>query len=276
MENPDGSYGISIHAPLAGCDSRRHDRWNTLKNFNPRTPCGVRPQSRAMAHKSINFNPRTPCGVRLPYPSGSTSVLPFQSTHPLRGATVKPRPILTTCTFQSTHPLRGATVEAVSPSARLSISIHAPLAGCDAAIFSSSPCSPFQSTHPLRGATLGDGRDVAHRHISIHAPLAGCDPSHRAGTRRAHHFNPRTPCGVRRLLYRVQPRFTRNFNPRTPCGVRLYVAMAIYRRLVISIHAPLAGCDSRPRSPLRLPLHFNPRTPCGVRRGHSADAVPGL
>ena len=37
--------------------------------------------------------------------------------------------------------------------------------------------------------------------------------------------------------------------------------------MVISIHAPLAGCD-RPNNPLAMvaEFHFNPRTPCGVRQ----------
>ena len=34
-----------------------------------------------------------------------------------------------------------------------------------------------------------------------------------------------------------------NFNPRTPCGVRLLLKNAPAADVVISIHAPLAGCD---------------------------------
>ena len=34
---------ISIHAPLAGCDRRCAICASKTKNFNPRTPCGVRP-----------------------------------------------------------------------------------------------------------------------------------------------------------------------------------------------------------------------------------------
>ena len=35
--------GISIHAPLAGCDGIRGRKRRRRRNFNPRTPCGVRP-----------------------------------------------------------------------------------------------------------------------------------------------------------------------------------------------------------------------------------------
>ena len=121
-------------------------------------------------------------------------------------------------------------------------------------------------------------------------------------------FNPRTPCGVRhqRLWLSWQSRY---FNPRTPCGVRLGLLafkrvfakfqsthplrgatlpaahagaaflISIHAPLAgcdlagfqerirkkISIHAPLAGCDERPGEGLDGRRYFNPRTPCGVR-----------
>ena len=102
---------ISIHAPLAGCDHEQHGRTQTCaQNFNPRTPCGVR-------------RPASP----LPFPA-----IEFQSTHPLRGATtitltIDAQPFR----FQSTHPLRGATQPADRFWLEPCISIHAPLAGCD-------------------------------------------------------------------------------------------------------------------------------------------------
>ena len=34
--------GISIHAPLAGCDGSNGVWWPIFNYFNPRTPCGVR------------------------------------------------------------------------------------------------------------------------------------------------------------------------------------------------------------------------------------------
>ena len=127
--------------------------------------------------------------------------------------------------------------------ALVAISIHAPLAGCDAlASFASSRCARFQSTHPLRGATP-DSRvlNLIYR-ISIHAPLAGCDPMPKHPAVNSHNFNPRTPCGVR-----------------LPAQGRRVPAAAI------SIHAPLAGCDCAICSFLTQASYFNPRTPCGVR-----------
>ena len=124
------------------------------------------------------------------------------------------------------------------------------------------------------------------------------------------HFNPRTPCGVRRdsasgnltrigfqsthpmrgatLAHRSTPIRVSHFNPRTPCGVRLRSWRLLGCGAMISIHAPLAGCDpgnapvpTTPNISIHAPLagcdgngekhgrhdgDFNPRTPCGVRR----------
>ena len=58
----------------------------------------------------------------------------------------------------------------------------------------------FQSTHPLRGATILTGSPVSRNNISIHAPLAGCDcPATGTQSISFRDFNPRTPCGVRRI-----------------------------------------------------------------------------
>ena len=78
--------------------------------------------------------------------------------------------------------------------------------------------------------------------ISIHAPLAGCDKTHPPCAKACRYFNPRTPCGVRRVVLR---------NTIT--------------KIDISIHAPLAGCDPCSGISFRAAHDFNPRTPCGVR-----------
>ena len=130
----DNNGGISIHAPRAGCDHRQtrcactanvfqstHPvRGATLYicapkvltgDFNPRTPCGVRPVNirvlilycvlfqsthpvrgatfyrHERVYFSGYFNPRTPCGVRLGGKIWQIISLLFQSTHPVRGAT---------------------------------------------------------------------------------------------------------------------------------------------------------------------------------------------
>ena len=80
---------ISIHAPLAGRDIvvRLH-LWQ-YSDFNPRAPCGARPEYTVKVEPEVDL---------------------FQSTRPLRGATRGIRFINTDLLrFQSTRPLRGAT-----------------------------------------------------------------------------------------------------------------------------------------------------------------------
>ena len=60
--------------------------------------------------------------------------------------------------------------------------------------------SEFQSTHPVWGATPGRRSFPAKRGISIHAPRVGCDGNSTGRSLKGSYFNPRTPCGVRRLF----------------------------------------------------------------------------
>ena len=109
---------ISIHAPRMGCDVRAALTLAPTKNFNPRTPYGVRPRLVALAlfrcynisihaprmgcdaqrirrilDRQSDFNPRTPYGVRQSISLVSCEEKPpiFQSTHPVWGATSMPR-----------------------------------------------------------------------------------------------------------------------------------------------------------------------------------------
>ena len=126
----------------------------------------------------------------------------------------------------------------------LFISIHAPHAGRDARCKS--------NTHRIN--------------ISIHAPHAGRDPANSSTTAPCReHFNPRAPCGARRLKLLLWCR-TIHFNPRAPCGARqrcrnpksshkIFQSTrpmrgatrerdnSISAREEISIHAPHAGRD---------------------------------
>ena len=190
---------ISIHAPLAGCDCGSRTSCGSWSHFNPRTPCGVRPEKRG----------------------AKNSPLTFQSTHPSRGATDCVRNLIDAQIISIHAPLVGCDAGQRDAGLAHAISIHAPLAGCDWITMAESvPAVIFQSTHPLRGATL-----------SSPSPALP-----------ATHFNPRTPCGVRPALM---------------------LGMGVY--FCISIHAPLAGCDSGSRTSCGSWSHFNPRTPRGVR-----------
>ena len=191
---------ISIHAPLAGCDTRARRSAGSRYHFNPRTPCGVRlraayPWGCDRAH----FNPRTPCGVRRTWATGSSATFCISIHAPLAGCDGNGELGITLMSkFQSTHPLRGATDYVLSNCYVVRISIHAPLAGCDGLRPETfKRLQLFQSTHPLRGATRCCRNWTARYNISIHAPLAGCDFMPRVTCTTVNDFNPRTPCGVR-------------------------------------------------------------------------------
>ena len=149
------------------------------------------------------------------------------------------------CLFQSTHPLRGATVVAAPEADDFVISIHAPLAGCD--------CVQWWTIAP-------------QIHFNPRTPC-GVRPSSWQYGSPCCYFNPRTPCGVRPYIVWGTVFVQTNFNPRTPCGVRpcrtrgclrtnsfqsthplrgaTPLATASASAHMISIHAPLAGCDHR-------------------------------
>ncbi len=56
---------ISIHAPHAGSDFKvHHSQGGIIAYFNPRSPCGERPDSKCYRYLIRYFNPRSPCGER--------------------------------------------------------------------------------------------------------------------------------------------------------------------------------------------------------------------
>ena len=124
--------GISIHAPRVGCDGIELVEMALPTDFNPRTPCGVRPgrtwsksrleefqsthpvwgatdHARHHRHRPGDFNPRTPCGVR-PGASYFDFLTKRISIH---------------------APRVGCDGTDIAVSYDLTISIHAPRVGCD-------------------------------------------------------------------------------------------------------------------------------------------------
>ena len=168
----------------------------------------------------------------------------FQSTHPVRGATVTAGiSSVVALRFQSTHPVRGATKYPItrrkdhydfnprtpcgvrptnlqSQIDQLKISIHAPRAGCDVYIH-------------IKVGGFG---------ISIHAPRAGCDCIKAKQTVTTTNFNPRTPCGVR-LWVLVANSGPRGFQSTHPVRGATMKFCIVNNGVIISIHAPRAGCD---------------------------------
>ena len=168
---------ISIHAPLAGRDYHRHTRRCGHRYFNPRAPCGARPEIILVFRHGVEISIHAPlagrdCNVNhIP-----SKRIRFQSTRPLRGATTtttvdpdsgyfNPRaPCGARLTLFSTGfvdviisihaPLAGRDDVRADFLAAFHISIHAPLAGRDVCQrMMDTAGSRFQSTRPLRGAT---------------------------------------------------------------------------------------------------------------------------
>ena len=169
---------ISIHAPLAGCDFAQSTVVESTLDFNPRTPCGVRLGETCALDAAEEISIHAPlAGCDLFIGLHLLMVPLFQSTHPLRGATSQHS--ISSCRWSDFNPrtpcgVRPGCVRFQKNS--VSISIHAPLAGCDDPDPDPDPDPPvFQSTHPLRGATIYEIAQVGSSWISIHAPLAGCD-----------------------------------------------------------------------------------------------------
>ena len=168
-------------------------------------------------------------------------------------------------------PLAGCDKKNDKKAGEIFISIHAPLAGCDLhAVLDRINSLQFQSTHPLRGATRLTKFKVVKRRISIHAPLAGCDYAKLISDITENNFNPRTPCGVRLMIFyqkTIDILFQSTHPLRGATGREYW--NGIYCK--ISIHAPLAGCDFMLDEMDASIPDFNPRTPCGVRLAGEQD-----
>ena len=191
----------------------------------------------------------------------------FQFTHPLRGATIFLNMDYTnTCVsihtplagcdrnicaglgeilaFQFTHPLRGATLTGASTWTKAIVSIHTPLAGCDRlgrcrsnprrCFNSHTPCgvrlsclhlprtqSRFQFTHPLRGATSSSAFSATNTTaFQFTHPLRGATTDSDG----CYTF--------------VWFQFTHPLRGATGLALNNVI------KLNVSIHTPLAGCDS--------------------------------
>ena len=100
----------------------------------------------------------------------------------------------------------------------------------------------FQFTHPVRGATNRTGQIEYDVYVSIHAPRAGCDTDLDKRSFTTDQFQFTHPVRGATTAQRVNE-IIKSFNSRTPCGVRLECRPLLINSVVVSIHAPRAGCD---------------------------------
>ena len=167
----------------------------------------------------------------------------------------------------------------------MSISIHAPRAGGDLGIVSGAAEAFFISIHaPRAGGDLFCCYTALNLGISIHAPRAGGDNNNYINLYVATDFNPRPPCGGRRICHGSRPVPQGYFNPRPPCGGRpdgicpyddapsisihapraggdFIRGYAVRRERGISIHAPRAGGDAWAAAGLAAPIPFQSTPP---------------
>ena len=149
------------------------------------------------------------------------------------------------------------------------ISIHAPLAGCDDKVQAVCVSIHISIHAPLAGCDKSCMLVYGVGSISIHAPLAGCDAPAARMERGGYAFQSthplrgatiRTGCGRRRTGFQ-------STHPLRGATTRCSGGGADN---MISIHAPLAGCDRCALAATTVVDDFNPRTPCGVRLPASA------
>ena len=178
--------------------------WDTPQNFNPRAPCGARHLTiLAALEGAADFNPRAPCGARPPR----------------------------RCVW---HP-RGC------------ISIHAPRVGRDCTpSLKTLPTTRFQSTRPVWGATRAHLSGGWHwRTFQSTRPVWGATCSGFVVFRKPEKFQSTRPVWGATSAAVKRHGIAGNFNPRAPCGARRLMPVTCCSRLSISIHAPRVGRDSK-------------------------------
>ena len=214
---------ISIHAPRVGRDVKDVDMElkHLISIHAPRV--GRDTMTRTMSPLPSNFNPRAPCGARQPGPACVYSFSEFQSTRPVWGATGTLLPnrarnlisihaprvgrdwtmrsaASTQARFQSTRPVWGAT-ELLGYWLLLPvISIHAPRVGRDDAVqHDALRVQRFQSTRPVWGATWKQTLGLGFGRFQSTRPVWGATCGAIKWCIEQLHFNPRAPCGARRV-----------------------------------------------------------------------------
>ena len=191
-----------------------------------------------------DFNPRTSYEVRLIVVLYPLHHVLFQSTHLIRGATHCRSVSVASCLISIHAPHARCDFSPANLDDVVIISIHAPPCGvrhCDDAFDTYS--ARFQSTHLMQGTTEPVIVHVSQQIISIHAPHTRCDNIVGGIESFLANFNPRTPCGVRRVrdLFSSDRWKFQSTHPMRGATVMIWYS---YNKVLISIHAPHAGCDS--------------------------------
>ena len=171
--------------PVWGATRRSVVVSTTDPHFNPRAPCGARPESVAIRSPATRISIHAPRVGR----DELAGVAKYNQS-----------------TFQSTRPVWGDRPRCGQSIGFDSISIHAPRVGRDSmrsvgSIFSYY----FNPRAPCGARPVLTGTGYKNKSISIHAPRVGRDCPGRSRLCRTRYFNPRAPCGARRSLQAALP-----------------------------------------------------------------------
>ena len=167
---------ISIHAPLAGCDSHVNMRVHGIRISIHAPLAGCDASLIAKSSSLANFNPRTPCGVRRYPAKNKRDTLSISIHAPLAGCDDRCYQSFYWCTISIHAPLAGCDDAQKASVQVVVISIHAPLAGCDEKQFICCCIDTyFNPRTPCGVRPWSKWNMQREQSISIHAPLAGCD-----------------------------------------------------------------------------------------------------
>ena len=145
---------ISIHAPRVGRDGVNSSAVTCATYFNPRAPCGARPDQTCSSRHHVRF----------------------QSTRPVWGATLRYYGFtINRSRFQSTRPVWGATWKQIDDVIMSDFNPRAPCGARQAKCSTAARRKLFQSTRPVWGATAANFANCTYEQISIHAPRVGRD-----------------------------------------------------------------------------------------------------
>ena len=212
--------------------------------FNSHTPRGVQQIHRSVSGANRNFNSHTPRGVQLCWLFVRHRIGDFNS-----------------------HTPRGVQLQNVSLYYALWISTHTPLAGCNQNHTRPKNLGLHFNSHTPRGVQLvGGGCCMSVYHFNSHTPR-GVQPTEKIpGVRLIAPISTHTPlAGCNKAVYKfsgASPEFQLThpsrgatntqpakgdlhfyFNSHTPRGVQLDWT-AFRKRVAISTHTPLAGCNT--------------------------------
>ena len=293
-------HPISIHAPRVGSDPPPQGRRCSSPDFNPRSPCGERPDAMIQDMMQSGFQSTLPVWGATLQTSRTPPTALFQSTLPVWGAT-RPVELSRTCpTFQSTLPVWGATLQYSMANLGREFQSTLPVWGATGTTSQPPPAPPnfnprspcgerllhrmhrrargaFQSTLPVWGATV---RWKISPPVTVEfqstLPVWGATRTASWYSSAERPFQSTLPVwGATRPNGRWQG-MQELFQSTLPVWGATAGRKGDARMDWISIHAPRVGSDQRAEEHQRPAVNFNPRSPCGERPSSSAETSSRL